>query len=225
MRMGQTGEIAVYRALGNQEALEYFGRFTDLGDHRDDRLYSKEEPPGAIGHHQIPDSRRVDFLVRSSDAGWAAIEVKNVREWLYSRRREVNDLLQKSLHHLNAVPILIGRRIPYVTRYLLQTCGACVWETYNQLYPESDHDLANRVRHKLALGYHDIRVGNSPSPQLDRFLGKVLPEQLPEARDRFDDFKDLLSDWVFGKMSYYEFSARVRRREGGTNEDSDWNEY
>ena len=69
-RMGQTAEIAVYRTLERQEGLEYFGWFPDLDAHDDSKLYSKREPPGAIGRNRIPDERKVDFLVRYPDANW-----------------------------------------------------------------------------------------------------------------------------------------------------------
>jgi len=43
-RVGQALEIAVYRALLNQDVMEFFGHFRDLDEHGDDQLYSKEEP-------------------------------------------------------------------------------------------------------------------------------------------------------------------------------------
>ena len=60
-RMGQTLEIALYRALAAQELLEPFGAFLDLDDHDDSTLYSKEEPPSAMGTKRIPGGKRVDF--------------------------------------------------------------------------------------------------------------------------------------------------------------------
>ena len=84
-----------------------------------------------------------------SRAGWGGLEVKNIREWLYLDRTEITDLLKKCLY-LDAVPILIGRRIPYVTRRILKPCGALVWETYNQRYPVADADLAAQA--KVGLG-------------------------------------------------------------------------
>ena len=201
-RVCQAAEIAVYRSLQSQNTLESFGRFIDREDHDDSTLYRKEEPPSGIGSHEIPGERKLDFLVRHSSAGWAGIEVKNIREWLYPDRKEVKDLLEKSLY-LNAVPVLIGRRIPYVTRRVLAPCGVIVWETYNQLYPESDEKLANLARHKNLLGFHDIRLGNQPSAQLDRFIAEILPDDLPGARERFDDYRDLLVSFVFEGMAYH----------------------
>ena len=220
-RVGQAAEIAVYSAFRSQDVLEAVGRFSNLDEHDDSRLYHKEEPPSGINSNTIPDDRNLDFLARHPTAGWAAIEVKNIRKWLYPDRNEVTDLLQKSLY-LDAVPVLIGRRIPYVTRRVLAPCGVMVWETYNQLYPLSDTELADQARHKNLLGYHDIRLGNQPSAHLSRFITDILPEDLPTARKRFDNHRDFLRSFVFEGMPFREFAARVRRREQGTNEDHDW---
>ena len=220
-RVGQALEIAVYRALQSQNTLESFGRYTNLGEHDDSRLYRKEEPPSGISGREIPGERKLDFLARHPSAGWAGIEVKNIREWLYPGRDELIDLLAKCLH-LDAVPVLIGRRIPFVTRRIFQPCGVIVWETYNQRYPETEHELAAQAAHKNLLGYHDIRLGNDPGPHLTRFITEILPEELPAARDRFQNYSDLLESYALGDMPYVEFAARVRRREQGTTEDHDW---
>jgi hypothetical protein len=122
------------------------------------------------------------------------------------------------------VTVIIARRIPYVTFRLLRPCGVIVHQTYNQLFPLSDQALADRARHKRNLGYHDIRVGNAPDARLLKFIGKNLPAIAEGARSRFDEYRDLLTDFVSGALSYDEFAARVRRRQSGTNEDHDWEE-
>ena len=40
----------------------------------------------------------------------------------------------------------------------------------------------------------------------------------------FEEYKDLLAAFVADDTAYEEFAARVRRRERGLNEDSDWEE-
>lgn len=222
-RLGQTLEIALYRALGEQEVLEPFGAFLDLDDHDDSTLYSKEEPPSAMGAKKIPGGKRVDFLVRHPEAGWAAIEAKNIRAWLYPNEDKIMDLLAKAVA-LDCVPILVARRIPFVTFKVLWTCGVVVHQTYNQLYPESDRALADEARDRHLLGFHDIRVGNQPDGRLLKFTGTNLAKVLPEARDRFEEYKDLLAEFGAGPMGYEEFAGRVRRRSQGTNEDNDWDE-
>lgn len=220
-RVGQCLEIAIYRALLEQDKLDHLGSFKNLDEHDDDQLYKKEEPPQSLSGRSLDGDERLDFLVRHQEAGWAGIEAKNVREWLYPDRREIADLIHKAVT-LDIVPVLIARRIPYVTFKVFSPCGVLFHETYNQLLPETDRDLAELAKNKNLLGYHDIRTGNQPDARLLKFIGTNLPKILPEARDRFDDYKDLLGDFADGNMSYKEFSARARRRLEGKNEDSDW---
>lgn len=220
-RVGQALEIAVWRALAGQPTLDFFGNYPDLDAHDDSELYKKEEPPSSISGRAIPTDQKLDFMARHPSGTWAGLEVKNIREWLYPDRSEITDFLQKCLH-LDAVPVLIGRRIPYVTRRILKPCGVLVWETYNQRYPAADADLAEKAKDKNLLGYHDIKLGNEAGPYFEHFIGTILPEELPNAKERFDEYRDLLVGYVFENMPYAEFSARVRRREEGTNEDHDW---
>jgi len=221
-RIGDCLEIAIYRALKAQDQLEYFGSFPDLDKHDDSQRYKKIEPPNHQSDNHLKSGKNVDFIVyhRTIPSGSAAIEAKNIREWLYPDRREVLQLLQKALT-LNCVPVMISRRIPFVTLKVLNPCGILFHQTYNQLFPEADRELAEKVKHKKMLGFHDIRIGNEPDSRLMRFIGTNLPNLLPEARQRFEHYKDLLSAFSFGDMSYKEFAARVRRREQGQDENFD----
>ena len=221
--MGQTLEIAVVKALMQQDCLEYLGGFDDLEDHDDSTLYSKEEPPRSLSGRRLPGKKRLDFLCLHRECGGVAIEVKNVRPWLYPHQDEIVDLIAKAVA-LDCVPVLIARRIPFVTFKVLRPCGVVMHQTYNQLYPAADHDLATEARDKRLLGYHDIRVGNQPDTRLVKFIGTNLPSVLPAARERFEEYKDLLADFGDRTMEYKEFAARVRRRSQGTDEDSDWEE-
>ena len=220
-RLGQCLEIAVYRALLNQDTLDFFGAFVDLDQHDDSALYRKEEPPQSISGKRVGGNQRLDFLAHHPDAGWAGIEVKNVREWLYPNREEITDLLRKAIA-LDCVPVLIARRFPFVTFKVLSNCGVILHQTFNQLLPEADREFAEKIKHKNTLGYHDIRTGNQPDNRLIRFIGTNLPSLLPNARERFDVYNDLLTEFAFSDMSYEEFAARVRRRSHGQFEDGDW---
>ena len=80
---------------------------------------------------QIPGGKKLDFLVISLSAGLAGIEVKNVREWQYIDREDISELLLKCCA-LDAVPVFIARRIPFVTFRVLNPCGVILHETYNQ---------------------------------------------------------------------------------------------
>lgn len=219
-RVGQALEIAAYRAL-LKSPLEFFGAYTDLETHDDSTLYKKEEPPSNISGRSIG-AENLDFIARA-DRITCGIEIKNIREWLYPDRDEVRDAIRKCLT-LDIVPVLVARRIPYVTFRLLSPLGVIVHQQYNQLLPASEAALAAQVRDKTLLGYHDVRTGNEPDARLQKFFVENLPKILGDARQRFDANKDLLERFATGDISYAEFAARVRRREAGTNEDHDWPE-
>ncbi len=201
--------------------MNFLGSFKNLDDHNDNRLYKKEEPPQSLSGRSLDGGQRLDFLVRQEEAGWAGIEAKNVREWLYPDRPEIAELLHKAVT-LDIVPVLIARRIAYVTFKVFSPCGVLFHETYTQLLPEADRELAELAQDKNLLGYHDIRIGNEPDARLQKFIGVNLPKILPEARERFDAYKGLLADFAAAAMRYQEFAARARRRLEGKDEDSDW---
>ena len=96
-----------------QDSLEHLGGFDDLEDHDDSTLYSKEEPPRSLSGRRLPGKKRLDFLCLHRECGGVAIEVKNVRPWLYPHQDEVVDLIAKAVA-LDCVPVLIARRIPFV---------------------------------------------------------------------------------------------------------------
>lgn len=221
MRVGQALEIAVYRALRRQTHLEYFGAFIDLDGHDDATRYRKEEPPSNISGHRMPGDLSLDFLVYSPDGGFAGLEVKNIREWIYPDREEVTSLIHKCCA-FDAVPVLICRRYAYSTYSVLSRCGVLLHQCYNQLYPSADAELAALARDKKMLGFHDIRLGNEPDRRLEKFIGQDLPALLPSARARFDEYKDLLCDYGSGSMGYDEFAGRALRRSRGENEDGDF---
>ena len=220
VRVGQTLEIAIFRALRDlhaaSPAVQFFGGFRDLEEHDDSTLYGKVEPEMISGEHV--GRGLVDFVLTTPDGVRGAIEAKNIRQWIYPDRDEIDELLEKALA-LDAVPVLIARRIPFVTFHLLSPCGVLFHETYNQLYPEADADLATEAKDKRLLGYHDIRVGNQPDARLRRFIIEHLPRLLPAARERFLGYRDLLKAYVDGEHTYEAFAARVQRRQRGEPED------
>jgi len=199
------------------------GAYTDLYEHDDSNLYIKEEPPSSLDGNSLPGKQKLDFVFSHPVSGWAGIEVKNKREWMYPSNSDVRELLGKCLA-LEAVPVLIARRIPFVTFRVLSPCGLVIHQTYNQRFPASERALASKLREKTLLGYHDIRLGNDPDARLTKFIGADLPKILPNARSRFDRYRDLLEPYGRGDMPYEEFAARVRRRQLGVDEDSDTND-
>jgi hypothetical protein len=202
--VGQALEIAIYRALLQQSTLTHMGNFMDLDEHDDSELYSKEEPPSSISGNHLPNSKKkkkLDFIIIGNQGERAGIEAKNHREWVYPNHKEVHEMLLKCVA-LDLVPVLIARRIHYLTFELIHGLGGIIHETYNQLYPQSYADLAALAKDKRLLGYHDIRVGNEPDDRLIKFIHTDLPNALPEARRQFDLVKPLAADYVYGRINF-----------------------
>lgn len=59
------------------------------------------------------------------------LEAKNIREWLYPQREEITELLQKCTA-VDAVPVLVARRIHFSTFRVLNPCGVVLHQTYNR---------------------------------------------------------------------------------------------
>ena len=199
-RLGQSLEIAIYKALLQTGRFEFLGAFLNLAEPDDSAPYLKEEPPTSISGLTIPSRKHLDFLLLLQDDR-AGIEAKNIREWLYPHALEIRELFLKCCA-IDAVPVLIARRIPYITFAVMNACGAIVHQTYNQRFPQSDAALAAKAKDKLLLGYHDIRLGNEPDARLLKFVGENLPKVLPAARQRFDSTKDLLQAYANSEISY-----------------------
>lgn len=216
-RVGQALEIAVFRSLRDQPHF-FLGGYPDLNAHSDAILYSKDEPPRTLSGRSLPGDLRLDFVLLHPQHGAAAIEVKNLREWIYPDRQEVRDLLKKACA-IDAVPVLIARRYAYSTYSVLHRCGVVLYQHYNQLYPASEAELAALAARKDLMGYHDIRVGNAPDNRLRKFITVDLPNLLPSSRRKFEIYRDLLCAYGEERMAYDEFAARTARRERGEDEE------
>ena len=205
VRLGQALEISVYKALSatNQP---FLGGFSDLGAHDDGSAYKRVEPQDVISGNKI-EKGPLDYVLFQTDC-IAGIEVKNYRTWLYPHGPQVKDLLSKC-SDIGAVPVLIARRVPFITFRLLNLSGGIIHQNFNQLYPTADAELAGLARDKTLLGYHDVRVGNDPDKRMQKFIGQNLPEVLEEAKASFDEFRDTHAAYGKGRMTYYEWMRAI----------------
>lgn len=209
-RIGQALEIAVFKALREQDQLAFLGGFTDLDAHDDQTLYQREDPPQLVSGTSAPG--RLDFLLVAKEVGFLGVEVKNTRPWIYPDSPDVRELLLKCCT-IDAIPVLIARRISYVAfTELFEPCGILVHQVFNQRYPSSAAALATAARDKNILGYHDVRPTNEPDARLRKFLHENLPAVLPKAAARFRAHKDLLLAYGRGELRYAAFHRELRRR-------------
>lgn len=207
-RIGQCLEIAIFKALQRQNKLGFHGDFPDLLHPNNKGFYDKEDPPSHLSSRRISGKGRLDFTIMFGSEN-AALEAKNIRKWLYPNTEQIRTLIRKATE-LDFIPVMIARRIPYITFRLLQKCGCVFHQTYNQLVDERDRAVAEKAKDKNLLGYHDIRIGSEPDKRLLKFIGSNLPVVLPKAREKFDIHKDLLAAFATGEIHYSEFVARLR---------------
>lgn len=210
-RLGQVLEIAVSRAI-QETRIPFFGHFTDLDKHDDSTGYAKAEPPQSVSGNRI-EKGPLDFLVFPRGIA-TGIEVKNYRTWVYPRSTEVRELLWKC-GDADAVPVLIARRLPFLTIRLLQMSGCLIHENYNQLYPAADEELAAEVRNKNSLGYHDVRTGNNPDARMTRFIGELMPSLVEQARETFVKFRDAHRAYGKGELKYSAWVKEIRAKAKG----------
>jgi len=194
-RTGQCLERAIYNALLKQNKMHHFGAFPDGQTPDRHGLYRKVEPPPMISGRRLPGDQKVDFIVIHPTAGAAAIEAKNIREWLYPSKHLVLMLIRKAIC-LDCVPVLIARRVQFTTFRDMSSRGVVFHETYNQLIDERDRAIADQAKDKSLLGYHDIRIGADPDDRLLKFIGTDLYNVLPQARENFERNKTWLKNYV-----------------------------
>ena len=195
------------RSAAIQKALQlgdrdFLGSYDDLDDHDDSTAYHKIEPSLVISGRKI-EKGPLDFVV-FEPAGMAGIEVKNYRTWIYPDITEVKNLLWKC-SDVGAVPVIISRRVPFITFRLLNLSGCLVHQTYNQLYATADAELAALTRDKDLLGYHDVRVGNEPDKRLTKFIREHLPDLVEGAKGTFEKFSPAHLAYGSGAINYTEW--------------------
>lgn len=213
-RLGQTLEVAALRAI-QQSGYSYLGYFSDLSAHNDATPYTKIDPPLDVNGHRM-EKGPLDYVIFPGGEA-AGIEVKNYRTWLYPRSKEVRELLWKC-GDVGAVPVLVARRLPFITIRLLQMGGCLIHENYNQLYPEAEAKLAVQVREKNSLGYHDVRVGNAPDGRMQRFFGELLPTLVIKAKTEFQKFREVHRAYSKGEMNYAQWLKKLKEDGKGWTE-------
>jgi hypothetical protein len=209
-RVGQAMEIAVCRALMKGER-PFLGSFADLDDHDDRRHYKKTDPAMVISGSKIEKGPLDNILF--APKGMAGIEIKNYRTWLYPDSAEVRELLWKC-SDIGAVPVLMARRVPFITFRLLNLSGCLVYQNFNQIYANADKDLASLVRDKDLLGYHDVRVGNEPDDRMLKFIVDLLPDLTSTALPTYQKFRETHLAYGRNEIGYAEWVRTILEGSG-----------
>lgn len=141
----------------------------------------------------------------------ADIEVKNLREWLSAQSEEVWNLIGRALR-VEAVPVLITRKILGLSFYIFQRIGLLAWQLHFQFFPPETEDEVADIRDKDGLGFSDIRCSDNPPPTLVRYFGHHLPRLVPAARDRFLASREILSRYAIDEALEHDIPGPTRSR-------------
>jgi hypothetical protein len=112
----------------------------------------------------------------------AAIEVKNVRHWLYPSAQEIYQLLYKAARlqtenpGVSILPVLVCRRKHFLSLPFSRALGFYIIESRKQyLLPNTtvNPQAVNEVRDEL--GFEDLTVSDRSDPGLVKVFSEVLP--------------------------------------------------
>lgn len=140
------------------------------------------------------------------------VEVKNHREWIYPMTAAVWVMIRKCLE-LDALPLLVSRKIAYITHSVFARLGIMGFEFYRQIFaPEVGHHLTD-IQHTDRLGYKDvIALPPEPYPPLVAFLQTTLPARMEENRETWLASRELLTEFAIRrKLGDPEMTERERQ--------------
>lgn len=185
-RVGKALERVVHHAaMGSAPA-----KFTVMGDP------DRPIPVGTMISGK-PIQREPDLLVVGCGRANCLLDVeaKNLREWLSGSSEEVWSLIGRALR-IDAVPLLVARKILSPAYYVFREIGLLAFQVHFQYFPPELESKVGEMRHKDGLGFSDIRCSYDPPPTLVRYFADHLPHLAPQAADRFLAHKDLLSRYA-----------------------------
>lgn len=215
--IGDALEIIVFKCLDqlytSSPRFAYQGHF-----HLDQPLnqngrYPKTQPPKSIGKNKS--TKEADFLAFGYDPGPLCIECKNYREWLYPHHEVIKELIIKATE-LNAIPVLIARRIHYTTlTNFLEPAGIIAHETYFQYYPPHHADLAIKVSDKKLLGFTDVTATHDPHPRSVKFFLTDLPKIVSYMAERWKKNQQPLLAYALDEINLAQLYTAIGSPAGG----------
>ena len=111
-----------------------------------------------------------------------AIEVKNVRHWLYPNAQEIYQLLYKAARlrqrsgGIDVLPVLVCRRRHYLTYEFSRALGFVAFETLRQfIHPGAPIAETKLDEVRVELGFRDLTVSSDPYPDIVRLFADTLP--------------------------------------------------
>lgn len=157
----------------------------------------------------LPPDRPLDFVVEIGAIPFGG-DAKNFREWLYPDSWEIWAAISKCCE-LDAVPVLVARKLPYVSFVLFGNVGMVGYQTHFQFFhPTVEPELA-RVKSVDGLGYKDIRCTLEPDANIIKFFQITLPKIATQFKARFAAKKKVLQHFADArKLSDRSLNPRIR---------------
>jgi len=145
-------------------------------------------------NQHLPPGRPLDSVF---DVGGVlcGCEAKNYREWIYPDSYEVWAALSKCCE-LDAAPVFVTRKLPYVTRVLFGKVGVLGYETHFQYFHPVIEPELTRIRDVDGLGYKDIKTTLEPDENLVRFFGTTVAKHATDFKKRFQSAKGIIQEFA-----------------------------
>jgi hypothetical protein len=171
--------------------------------------------PGKDFKNYYLDGRRfdnsppIDHVVYYRERGIVlGVEDKNLRQWIYPNDKLIPKFLRKCVQN-QQVPVLVARKLPYLTRLFCQHAGVLGFETHFQyLHPDLEPEF-DLIRHKDGIGFADLRFSLEPPDHLIRFFGTIVPKEIMNTAKTFEANRDLVRAFVDGDTTYREFMREL----------------
>ena len=213
--LGDPLEISVFKALRRLRAADrriaFQGSF-DLEERQPSGRFRKTEPPSA--YNDVALDGPPDFVLFSPTIGEPLmIECKNHREWIYPSSDVMKTLVRKAIS-ADMTPVLIARRLPYITKAALcAPAGILAHETYHQMYPDTQagRELAVEAARTRGLGYADLQATEDTLPRTTKFFETDLPRIAQRAARRFLENKEVLDAWASSEITWRQLFNHLHR--------------
>lgn len=131
------------------------------------------------------------ILLEKKTSKAICVEVKNKREWLYGKSKDIWSGINKAIS--NELPlVLIARKFPYITRIFFKELGILGFETHNQYFHPKLQEKMSEIKHKDGLGFADIRFSEEPEERHVNFFKNTITTQIISSRKKFFENEEIL---------------------------------
>lgn len=217
---GDALEVVTYKCLEsvykNNNLYSFLGHFrlSEPKINQGELLrFNKVQPPKSISGNTT--EGEADFIQFGHRTGPLCVECKNYREWIYPHHEVIKELIIKS-YELDAIPVLITRRLHYTTMTnLFEPAGIISHEAYHQYYPSDKSELAEKVRDKRSLGFTDVLATEDPQLRTLKFFSEILPRVVDAMSYKWKQNKSALLDFANNNINLAQLYTEIGSVAGG----------